>query len=100
MSTIVEKPTFFSRLSHVIVSGRKIILLLCIAVLAFCVIAMPWVEVDNSFTSYLDAESETRKGIAITSYPRHSEPLPNSPTARSGSRSGNSDSSMGMPCCS
>ena len=65
MSTTVEKPTFFSRLSHAIVGGRKIILLLSVAVLAFCVIAMPWVEVDNSFTSYLDAESETRKGIAI-----------------------------------
>ena len=65
MST--KPSSFFRRLSHGIVSWRKIILLLSIAVLVFCFIAIPWVEVDESFSSYLDASSETRRGLSIMS---------------------------------
>ena len=65
MSTNTQKPTFISRLAHGIVFWRQIILILCLALVVFSVIAIPWVEVDESFTSYLDAESETRRGISI-----------------------------------
>ena len=66
MSTTTSSRTaLFPKLAHGIVSGRRIILLLSLAVLVFCFIAMPWVEVDESFVSYLDAESETRRGIAL-----------------------------------
>ena len=65
MSTNTQKPTFISRLAHGIVFWRQIILILCLALVVFSVIAIPWVEVDESFTSYLDAQSETRRGISI-----------------------------------
>ena len=57
--------TFVQRLAHGIVFWRQIILILSVAVLVFCFIAMPWVEVDESFASYLDESSETRRGISI-----------------------------------
>ena len=60
-----SRAALFPRLAHGIVSGRRLILLLSLAVLVFCFIAMPWVEVDESFVSYLGAESETRRGIAL-----------------------------------
>ena len=57
MSTQNGKPPFVSRLAHGIVFWRQIILILCIAMAVFSFIAIPWVEIDESFTSYLDAES-------------------------------------------
>lgn len=65
MSTQNGKPPFVSRLAHGIVFWRQIILILCIAMAVFSFIAIPWVEIDESFTSYLDAESETRRGISV-----------------------------------
>ena len=60
-----QSKSFFPRLAHGIVFWRQIILILSALLTVFCFIAIPWVEVDESFTSYLDAESETRRGISI-----------------------------------
>ena len=60
-----KRRSFFPRLAHGIVRKRKWIVLLCIVILVFSFIAIPWVEIDESFASYLDAESETRRGISI-----------------------------------
>ena len=57
--------SFFPALAHGIVRMRRLILLLCLGAVVFSVVALPWVEVDNSFISYLDPDCETRRGIAL-----------------------------------
>ena len=57
--------SFFPALAHGIVRLRRLILLLCLGAVIFSAIALPWVEVDNSFISYLDPDCETRRGIKL-----------------------------------
>ena len=57
--------SFFEHLAHGIVSGRKIILILTILVLGFCVMSSLWVQTNNDLKSFLADDSETRRGLAV-----------------------------------
>lgn len=59
------KPTFMEKLAAFIVDKRSIVFFICIGACLFCIIASGWVSVNNNITSYLPANTETRKGLTI-----------------------------------
>ena len=48
-----------------IVNRRHLLLILIVAVLAFCAVSSGWVEVDNELSSFLSEEAEARRGLEI-----------------------------------
>ena len=46
-NSTARRGSFFERLAHGIVSGRKIILILSVLVLCFCVMSSLWVQTNN-----------------------------------------------------
>jgi predicted RND superfamily exporter protein len=58
-----EKQTPIQRLAAFIVDKRKAFYLLYIGLAIFCAVSSGWVSVNNDLTSYLPAETETRRGL-------------------------------------
>ncbi len=58
-----EKQSPIQRLAAFIVDKRKVFYLLFIGLSIFCVFSSGWVAVNNDLTSYLPAETETRRGL-------------------------------------
>lgn len=55
--------TFMDRLAATIVDKRRIIFIIYIAALIFCIFSMGWVKTENDITTYLPENTETRQGI-------------------------------------
>ena len=60
-----QKQSPIERLAAFIVDKRKAFYLLYIGLAIFCVFASGWVEVNDDLTSYLPAETETRRGLTV-----------------------------------
>lgn len=60
-----EKRSPVESLAAFIVDKRKAFYLLYIGVAIFCVFSSSWVDVNNDLTSYLPAETETRRGLTL-----------------------------------
>ena len=58
-----EKQSPIQRLAAFIVDKRKVFYLLFIGLSIFCVFSSGWVAVNDDLTSYLPAETETRRGL-------------------------------------
>ena len=58
-----EKRSPMEQISAFIVDKRKAFYLLYIGLAVFCVFASGWVKVNDDLTSYLPAETETRRGL-------------------------------------
>ncbi len=58
-----EKLSPMERIAAFIVDKRKAFYLLYIGLAIFCVFASGWVEVNDDLTSYLPADTETRRGL-------------------------------------
>ena len=63
-----EKQSPIQRLAAFIVDKRKVFYLLFIGLSIFCVFSSGWVAVNNDLTSYLPAETETRRGFYCILY--------------------------------
>ncbi len=64
-NSTARRGSFFERLAHGIVSGRKLILILSVLVLCFCVMSSLWVQTNNDLKAYLAEDSETRQGLKV-----------------------------------
>ncbi len=60
-----EKQNPIQQLSAFIVDKRKVFYLLYIGLCIFCVFSSGWVAVNDDLTSYLPAETETRRGLTV-----------------------------------
>ena len=60
-----DKKSFFETLSTFIVDKRNLIFFIYIAAIIFSAFASSWVRVNSDLTSYLPANTETRKGLEI-----------------------------------
>ncbi len=60
-----QKQNPIEQLSAFIVDKRKVFYLLYIGLCIFCVFSSGWVSVNNDLTSYLPAETETRRGLTV-----------------------------------
>ncbi len=60
-----EKRDPIAALAAFIVDKRKAFYLLYIGAAIFCVFSSNWVEVNDDLTSYLPAETETRRGLTV-----------------------------------
>ena len=60
-----QKQNPIERLAAFIVDKRKAFYLLYIGLAIFCVFSSGWVEVNDDLTSYLPAETETRRGLTV-----------------------------------
>jgi len=58
-----KKSGFLDSLAAFIVEKRNLFFLLYLFVLAFCLLSMGWVQVENDVTVYLPEDTETRQGI-------------------------------------
>ena len=58
-----EKGNFFEKLAAWIVGKRAIIFLIYIAAIAFSLVSLSWVEIENDVTKYLGEDTEIRQGI-------------------------------------
>ncbi len=63
MEKSLKQSGFIERLATFIVEKRKIIFVLYIAAIVFCMFSMNWVQVENDVTKYLPDSTETRLGI-------------------------------------
>lgn len=59
------KATPMEKLAAFIVDKRNLFFLLYIFALIFCFFSTGWVKVENDITTYLPAETETRRGLTI-----------------------------------
>lgn len=60
-----EKRSPMEHIAAFIVDKRKAFYLLYIGLMIFCVFASGWVKVNDDLTSYLPAETETRRGLTM-----------------------------------
>ncbi len=60
-----EKQNPIEQVAAFIVDKRKAFYLLYIGLAIFCVFSSSWVEVNDDLTSYLPAETETRRGLTV-----------------------------------
>ncbi len=60
-----QKQNPIERLAAFIVDKRKAFYLLYIGLAIFCAFSSGWVEVNDDLTSYLPAETETRRGLTV-----------------------------------
>ena len=60
-----EKQSPVERIAALIVDKRKAFYLLYIGLAIFCVFSSGWVAVNNDLTSYLPADTETRRGLTV-----------------------------------
>lgn len=58
-----QKGSFFERLAAFIVGKRAIIFLIYIAAIAFSLVSLGWVEIENDVINYLGEDTEIRQGI-------------------------------------
>ena len=59
------KSSPMEKLAAFIVDKRNLFFLLYIFALVFCFFSTEWVKVENDITTYLPAETETRRGLTI-----------------------------------
>lgn len=57
------RSSFMERLAASIVDKRRMIFILYVIVLIFCMFSMGWVKTENDITTYLPENTETRQGI-------------------------------------
>ncbi len=57
------RSSFFDRLASFIVGKRGIIFLIYLCAIAFSLISLSWVQIENDVTTYLDEDTEIRQGI-------------------------------------
>ena len=60
-----EKSSGMKKLATFIVDNRNLIFLLYAVALVFSVFSMGWVQVENDITSYLPADTQTRRGLIV-----------------------------------
>ena len=60
-----EKQSPLERISAFIVDKRKAFYLIYIGFAIFCVFSGSWTRVNDDLTSYLPAETETRRGLTV-----------------------------------
>lgn len=60
-----NKASPMEKLATFIVDKRNLFFLLYIFALIFCFFSTGWVKVENDITTYLPAETETRRGLTI-----------------------------------
>lgn len=60
-----QKPSFMLKLSTFIVDKRNLVFLIVIIALIFSYFASSWVTVEDDLTTYLPADSETRRGLDV-----------------------------------
>lgn len=58
-----KKGDRMQQVAALIVHRRKILFLVYLAILVFCLFSMGWVEVENDVTTYLPEDTETRQGL-------------------------------------
>ena len=58
-----QKGSFFERLAAFIVGKRAIIFLIYIAAIAFSLVSLGWVEIENDVINYLGEDTEIRQGL-------------------------------------
>ncbi len=60
-----NKATPMEKVATFIVDKRNLFFLLYIFALIFCIFSTGWVQVENDITTYLPAETQTRKGLTL-----------------------------------